>query len=550
MNALKVIPLLIGILLLSQVPQEAAAQDLKSLSTLVHLQERDVVVTVHYYCGEEEWGRYVFDITVEALPILENVAGFPYPHAYDVKVYPKSEEEVQRFGAQNLQSKGIWINRDVFNVKFMKKWGFADEIIHENAHYWSDDLIFGKPWQKEGFSELYTYLTLMEMGREKDALKTKNEWSQTFSYYIAYNHPLDKFEYQDFGPSTERTDFAYSKSALFCHEIYERYGLEPLQEINRHLYLNGIQANSFTYMRLLEEYTGEDQKELFKKWVFPQTIDLEAWQRAEDMIHELEGTVEESLSRIEEKWGFSRVMDFIEFQMHVGNQIIAAKALMKKYDFEEACTILKGELEEVKKVMPAFDGYCLLYVEAEEYYSSLKLTLGDIPEDRLNAGREYLLSFRYELFSEELEAFYEDMEMLETYHTFYNEWCSSGCTSFSTLGELLSQGTYEEVMMKVDRRVAALKEWGVTEEELRKSDIFTKLGNIISEKSEEDFYRDMERAREEIRNGSLENALVLLVSMREELSRAKTYGIGMSLAIALGAGFLSFFLVKKRRKDL
>lgn len=49
MNALKgVIPLLVGVLFLSQVPQGAAAQELGSLSTLVHLQERDVAVTVYY----------------------------------------------------------------------------------------------------------------------------------------------------------------------------------------------------------------------------------------------------------------------------------------------------------------------------------------------------------------------------------------------------------------------------------------------------------------------------------------------------------------------
>lgn len=493
--------------------------------------------------GEEEWGQYVFNVTVEALPILEDLAGFSYPHTYDVRVYPKSEEEVQRYGAQNLQSKGIWINRDVFTPEYMKKWGFADEVIHETAHYWSDDLIYGKPWLKEGFSELYTYLTLKEMGRENDALKTKNGWSHTFSVCIAYNHPLDKFEYQDSGPSNERTDLAYSKSALFCYELYERYGLEPLQKINRHLYAEGLRADSFTYLRLLEEYTGEDQKALFKKWVFPATIDLEAWGEAEDMIHELEGLVEESLSRIEEEWGFDRVMDFIAFRVDVGNQIVTAKSCIKRYEFEGACGILKGEIEDVGVAMSAFDGYAARYGEAEDYCFSLKSTLGDIPEDRLIAAREDLLAFRYDLFSEELETFYEEMENLKTYDAFYNEWCSDGCTSLHPLGELFSQGTYEEVMAEVDERVAVFEEWEAVEEALGNSDIFTTLGMIMSGNCE-DLYRDVEGAREEIKNGSLENALALLDSVREELSRARTCGVGMIMAV-LSAGFLSFFLVKR-----
>jgi len=69
--------LLIGILVVTQIPQPITAADLEEISTIIHMQEKDVTVTVYHYIGEREWGKHIFDITVEVLPILEDLAGFP-----------------------------------------------------------------------------------------------------------------------------------------------------------------------------------------------------------------------------------------------------------------------------------------------------------------------------------------------------------------------------------------------------------------------------------------------------------------------------------------
>ncbi len=386
--------LVVGILIVTHV-QDITAQNLLHISTRVHLQEREVTVTVYYDEGEEAWAQHLFDVTVEALPILEELAGFPYPHGFDVEIYPKSEEEMSFFGGENLSGRGIWINRDTFTPETMKDLYVADTVIHESAHYWSDDLIYGKPWMKEGFCELLTYLTYQEMGREKDALHVKNEWSRTFTVYKIYNHPLDTFEYPEYGPGDEKTSLAYGKSALFCYEIYENCGLERIKKINEYLYQNHISADSFTYMNLLEEYSGEDQKEFFMEWIFPEKVDLEKWQKAENAIHQLEELTDGSLSYIEEKWGFHKVMDFVEFQIHVSTQINVAQSYMKEYDFEKALQIITEEIEEVNKMMSEFDGYAEQYFEAEEYYKSLNV-VGEICEDKLIAAKERLLCFKYD----------------------------------------------------------------------------------------------------------------------------------------------------------
>lgn len=529
----------IGILVVTQGFQEGLAQS-DSLSTVVQLQEKDVTVTVYYHSGDEEWAQHIFDTTVEALPILERLAGFSYPHVFDVEVYPKSDKEIKSFGGQNHMGKGIWINRDVYTPGLIQSLTGTGMIIHENAHYWSNNSIYGKPWLKEGFCELFTYLTFKEMGREMDALSKKNEWSSTFSRYSYYDLPLDTFEYQESGPSNATTTLAYSKSALFCYEIYTRYGLDEIQQINTYLHKNSIAADSFLYVNLLEEYTGEDQKEFFTEWVFPD-VDVKEWQHAEDALNELEELIDSSLSIMEDTYGFDRIMDFIDFQVHTTTQLRTIKLYMNEYSFERAAQIAEEEIEEIKEDMAAFDGYASQYFEAEEYYISLQV-LGEIPDDKLLAAKESLLSFEYTLFSEQLKEFLKEMEMFKTYDALYNAWCGEGCSSFYTT-ELLFKKDYEAAIKTVDTVVTAFYDYTATEKALADKDLFTTVGIVLLGKRG-DFESDLEYAQEEIKNGDVENAYSALALIREELSKARNVGIGAVFAVLV---LCALFLVRWRK---
>jgi hypothetical protein len=536
---------LVGILIVTPI-SHGSAQSLDFFTGVVEMQERNVPVTVYYYKGEEKWGQHIFDITISALPILEDLAGFPYPHEFDVVIFPKRTSETNGWNAQNLEGQGIWFNRDRFTPDMIKHWSTTAVIIHENAHYWSDERIYGKPWLKEGFCELFSYLTLERMSRKDDALRRRNDWSRTCEEYRYYNIPLDLFEYESAGPGNETTHLAYSKSALFCCEMYERYGLDVLKEINEHLYSSGISADSFTYMNLLKEYTQENQEELFMEWVFPKRVDITEWENAEEMIHELEELVDTSMSHIEEVYKFHRIMDFVEFQMHINNQIKYARSSMKEYDFEKAVQIIEEEIEEVTGIMSEFDGYAVLYFEAEEYYNSIQETLGEIPQDKLITAREYLISFTYDLFTEYINAFYGEILNLETYHVLYNEWCSKGCTSFKSLDELVSQD-YDEVLLYVDSTIHAIQEYDGVKKELSETTWVITLGILLQGKGMEDFEIDLENAREEITCGDGENALLILGHLRDELSKARRFGIGIVLTV-VGLG-LAFLVVKLRKKN-
>ncbi len=539
-----VLILAMGILIF-QSPLAGSAPDLGVLSTVVHMQERDLTVTVYYYEGEKEWGQHIFDTTVEALPILEELVGFPYPYDFDVVIYPKRSEETGMWNAQNLLYQGIWINRDRFTPENITSWSITAVIIHENVHYWSNDAIYEKPWLKEGFCELFTHLTLEKMGREKEALHRKGDWVHDFEENRYYNIPLDMFEYETAGPGNETTLLAYGKSALFCYEIYVKYGLDEIQKINRFLHQNNTVADSFMYMNLLEEYTGEDQKELFTEWVFPKRIDLETWQNTEDKISELKELVDSSLDYIQEMYGFHKILDFVEFQMHIDTQISVAESSMKEYDFEKALQIINKEIEEVTKIMSEFDSYALQYFEAEEYFTSLEV--GEVPEDRLLAARDRLLSFEYDLFSDQLAEFYEEMEKLEMYQGLYSEWCIEGCTSLDPLDELLLKNPYEEVISRVDKTVAVISEYEVAEKELNSGWVKV-LGLALLRKSEEDFELDLENAQKEIKNGNFESALHVLTQVRGELLKARRYGIGIVSGGVSVIVSISVLVMRQKRK--
>ncbi len=540
--------LVIGILVVSQVSQNVTAEDLNSVSGVVEMQEKTIHVTVYYYEGEEEWGHYIFDITVEALPILEDLAGFPYPYDFDVKIYPKRSEETRMWNAQNLLYQGIWINRDKFTPENIKSWDITAVLIHENVHYWSNDAIYEKPWLKEGYAELFACLALERMDRKEAAVHRRNGWSHTVEENRYYNIPLDMFEYEAAGPGNATTLLAYSKSALCCYEIYEKYGIAPIQKINQYLYQNGMVADSFMYMDLLEDYTGEDQKEFFTKWVFPKNIDIQEGQNVQDKIEELEEQADELLSYIEETYGFSEIIDFVEFQMHLTTQIKMARSCIEEYDFEKALQIINEEIEGVDNAMSEFDGHALRYFEAEEYYNSLKFTLGEIPEDELLVARDSLLSFNFELFSEQLAAFYDNMEKLETYDRLYTEWCmGNNCTALDPVGELLSHVSYKEVVSRADRTVTAVQEYEAMQKELADCDWFTLIGMVVLGKSEEDFESDLENVEEEIKNGSLEDSLSILAQIHNNLSTSRKCGTGVVLGVVFVLIFASFIVVKKRK---
>lgn len=538
--------LIVGILLIDCFPLQVRGQPL-ALSGVVPMQERNVVITVYYRPGDEEWAQHIFDTAVEALPILEELAGFPYSHKFNVEVYPKSDREMEGFGGKNLMERGIWINRDVFTPETVKYGTITFLILHEMAHYWSDEAIYRKPWLKEGFCELFTFLTLMEMDKKGQAFARKNDWSLIVSQNKALDFPLDQFEYESLGPSSNKTDLAYSKSALFCYEIYKNYGIETIQKINEYLRTNSMAADSFTYMNLLEDFTGEDQKEFFLGWIFPEDLDVEEWKNAEDAINELEELVERSFSYIKETYGFNVIMDFVDFRLHITTEIATAKSCVRDYDFEKAALICRDEIEKTGAIFSEFNEYAERYREAEEYYASLGPVMTEnIANDKLLAARYRLLSFEFDLFTQKLEEFYKELETAEMYQNLHAVWCASGECTLPAFEEVFSSRSRDEAIAFMSSMVAAMQDCESTAEDIAHTDPLTSLG-IVVRGGKSDIISDLECAQEEIRGGNSDTAQSLLTAVGENLSRARMYGTGMICVVLVLMANSLFFFWKKRK---
>jgi hypothetical protein len=539
--------LIIGSLILVQGFPHIEAKGLEAISVSVPMQERDVMVTVYYRPGDEEWAQNIFDTVVEALPILEELAGFPYSHKFNVEVYPKSDREMEGFGGKNLMERGIWINRDVFTPETVKYGSIILLMLHEMAHYWSDEAIYTKPWLKEGFCELFVFLVLMETDRKGQAFARKNDWSLILSRNEALDFPLDQFEYESLGPSSNKTDLAYSKSALFCYEIYKTYGIETIQKINEYLYDNGIAADSFTYMNLLEDFTGEDQKEFFLGWIFPEDLDVEEWQNAEDAINELEELVERSFSHIKETYGFNVIMDFVDLRLHITTEIVKAKSCVRDYDFEKAVLICRDEIEKTEAIFSEFDEYAERYREAEEYYASLDPVMTEnIPKDKLLAARYRLLSFEFDLFTQKLEEFYGELEPAEMYQDLYSVWCASGECTLLAFEEVFSSESRDEAIAYMSSMVVVMQDYEATAEKVAHAGPVTSLGIVVLG-GKSDIRSNLECAQEEIRGGNLDTALSLLTTIDGNLSRARMYGTGMICVVLVSMAGSLFFAWKKRK---
>ncbi|MBU7024146.1 MAG: hypothetical protein HXS40_08250 [Theionarchaea archaeon] len=537
--------LIVGILLINCFPLQVRGQPL-ALSGVVSMQERDVRVTVYYHPGDEVWAQNIFDTAVEALPILEELAGFPYSHRFNVEVYPKSDREMEGFGGKNLEERGIWINRDVYTPELIKYGSNTFVILHEMAHYWSDDEIYTKPWLKEGFCELFVFLVLMETDRKGQAFAKKNDWSLIASRNEALDFPLDQFEYESRGPQSNKIDLAYSKSALFCYEIYKTYGIETIQKINEYLYDNGIQADSLEYMNLLEDFTGEDQKEFFLGWIFPEDLDIKEWKNADDAITELEELVDRSFSHVKETYGFNAVTDFADFRLHILTEIAKARSCVRDYDFEKAVLICRDEIEETEAIFSEFDECAECYREAEEYYGSLDpMITRNIAKDKLVAARYRLLSFEFDLFTQKLEEFYRELETAEMYRDLYSDWCSNGECTLPVFEEVFSSKPRNEAIAFMGNMVAVMQDYESTAEDVAHTDPLTSLGIAVLG-GKPDIISDLESAQEEIRSGNSDTAQSLLTAIEENLSRARMYGTGVVCVVLASMAGSLFFVWKKR----
>jgi hypothetical protein len=243
-----------------------------------------VDVTLTYFQGEDAWGQHLQELVTAALPLLEELYGFPQPGPSVINI-------AERGGQIALGYEGR-TSCDVSSCDIAIS-PIADDItaLHELAHLWSD--IYDKRWLAEGFAELIAYKAAQRLGpglvqgstdpRPPTTLDLRlDEWADVT--YVIDATPEQK----------AKEEAGYDRSLRFLRLLEDIVGFQALQRTNADLAQDAAPADSRRFLDALEDASGQNLDSPFLEWVFPDSLApvLEQRRQARDRLTALTAAVQ------------------------------------------------------------------------------------------------------------------------------------------------------------------------------------------------------------------------------------------------------------------
>ncbi len=227
------------------------------------LKEKAVSVTLSYFQGEEATSQHLKDLVRAALPLMEDVYGFPYPGPATVSVSQGGRQAA--LGYEGLAS------CDPAGACSVVVSPAADDItvLHELAHFWSS--IYSKRWLSEAFAQLVAEETASALppglvqrqppAREPAAVDVRlDEWGDVSSLIGAAESAVDV------------ENAGYDRSLRFLYVLRSTVGSDVLKRVNAAIAAGQSPADSKRYLDLLEELSQRPLDDLFAEWVFPPSM--------------------------------------------------------------------------------------------------------------------------------------------------------------------------------------------------------------------------------------------------------------------------------------
>jgi hypothetical protein len=224
--------------------------DMQEIKSVVHLSERDVGITVRFWKGEDAWGTYILNTTMQSLLLLENVTGFPYPAWYNITIIQASVEDTQGYGGFNQGSKGIYLLHTSSDAI----------LIHELAHYWTRECHFSHIWMDEGHADLYTYLVLKKTNpdiaeRRKDkALEMYQKLERKYDIPLCTWDTAENFD----SNNGETIQFGYCKAFTAIYSVYQDLGPQTMETGWQSLSELDRTVDEQCFIQVMEETSGKD----------------------------------------------------------------------------------------------------------------------------------------------------------------------------------------------------------------------------------------------------------------------------------------------------
>jgi len=243
-----------------------------------------VDVTLTYFQGEDAWAQHLQELVTAALPLLEELYGFPYQGPSVINI-------AERGGQIALGYEGR-TSCDVASCDIAIS-PIADDItaLHEMAHLWSD--IYDNRWLAEGFAELIAYKAAQRLG--PGLVQGSTDPSPPTTLDLRLDEWDDVTYVIDATPEQEANEEAgYDRSFRFLRLLEDTVGLDVLQRTNADLTQDAAPADSRRFLDVLEDASGQNLDRPFLQWVFPDSFApvLEQRRQARDRLSALTAAVQ------------------------------------------------------------------------------------------------------------------------------------------------------------------------------------------------------------------------------------------------------------------
>lgn len=265
---------------------------LQSTDSAVQLANDEITLTISYFPGEEGWASHTQDLSDAALPVLEELFGFPYQGPTSLIIAERGRQDIAGYEG----TFGCLPSYCVIGIT-----PIADDstALHELAHLWTE--MFDARWLAEGLAEFMSKRAAADLAPLVSTPQTGppprtvelylDEWGAT-RYMIGASEDV-----------VAREHTGYWESRRFFETLEKTIGLPALQATNAAAADLDRGIDSRTYLDLLEEVSGTHLDNLFLERVFPPFFApiLEQRRRAHEQLVALRADAAEAELHLRER---------------------------------------------------------------------------------------------------------------------------------------------------------------------------------------------------------------------------------------------------------